>query len=81
MTTVKEFFEMTKLIYNKNIDIDVYPDQKNLKYFENMVYNYKNEQRIISEVFLKYANHEIAFIKSYYEDDSNTLTFYLMLSD
>lgn len=78
MTTVKEFFEMTKLIHNKHIDIDIYPD-KNLKHFESMIYNYENEQRIVSEVFLKYANREITFIESCYENDSNTLTFDLML--
>lgn len=81
MTTVKEFFEMTKLIYNKYIDIDIYPDPKNLKHFESMVYNYADEQHILPEVLAKYADREIAFIESYYKDDSNILTFDLMLFD
>ena len=80
MTTVEEFFEMTKLITNKYIDIDIYPDPKNLKHFESMAYNCGDEQHIFPEILVEYANREIAFIESY-EDDSDTLTFDLILSD
>lgn len=79
MTTVKEFFEMTKFICDIYVDIDIYPDAQNQKHFENLVYNYNGEQRLFSEVLEKYATRSIAYIEVCFEDDYNTICYNLIL--
>lgn len=79
MTTVKEFFEMTKFICDIYVDIDIYPDAQNQKHFESLAYNYNGEQRFFSEVLEKYATRSIAYIEVCFEDDYNTICYNLIL--
>ena len=80
MTTVKDFFEMIKLMTDVNIDVDIYPNAQNQKEFKTLAYNYDGERRFFPEVLDEYGARKIAYIEFCFEDDYNTACYNLTLT-
>ena len=78
MTTVKDFFNMTKLIYGKGVDIYIHPDTKSQNR-DNLCYNNEGEQHYHPDVLNKYGDCKIAFIETHFDTDENIVSFDLYL--
>lgn len=78
MITLKDFFNMTKLIYGMSVHIYIYPNAKSQDH-DNLCYSNEGDQYYHPDVLNKYGDCEIGFIEPHFQTIENIVSFNVYL--